>query len=431
MSLSLSTDQADACERIREWVYARADRWSQGTKSEILTFGGLGGTGKSTILGILAEEFQKRRLLVAYATFTGRASTVLNRKLRDQGVLTNNKLLAAAGSKALEGKFAKYFLKPGEERIPFCGTLHRLLYAPMINEETEELLGWRTRPQLDRRYSLIVTDESSMIGSRMLEDIVRHGVPLLAVGDHGQLSPVQDVSTLMANPDIKLEKIHRQASDNPIIKLAHTIRETGRIDRNLAGNEIRFGKRADLGEVYRDAMTFVESKSSLDVGALCWTNKTRVQANKVIRKASGYSGPPRAGEVLICLRNAGEISNGMRGALRADAAQLGWTLDVDLDFGDEDIEEGELSLCGYQFGRERTFKDIEELQKLAPGIKRFSEAGLLFDWGSCATVHKFQGSQLHHAIGILDRPASPHDVEYRKWLYTLVTRASRRLTLLS
>lgn len=428
MSLSLSSDQADACERIREWVYARCDRWSEGRESEVLTFGGLGGTGKSTVLGILANEFQKRNILVAYATFTGRASTVLNRKLMDQGVLTNNKLLAPIGSKALDGKFAKYFLKPGEERVPFCGTLHRLLYAPMINEETEELLGWRTRPKLDRRYGLIITDESSMIGSRMLSDIVRHGVPLLAVGDHGQLSPVQDVSTLMANPDIKLEKIHRQSEGNSIIRLAHEVRETGRIRKTLAGESVSFGQRADVGMTYEVALTNLGG-NALDTGVLCWTNKTRVGVNKTIRKTRGFMGPPKAGEVLMCLRNSDTVSNGMRGVLREDAQELDWRFGVSLDFPYEEVR-GDFEVCGYQFHREKVIQGIDELKKLAPQIKKFSDAGLLFDFGTCATVHRFQGSQLKHAIIIQDRPERPSDPEWRKWAYTAISRASEHLTIL-
>src|SRR6202789_38643 len=429
--MKLSPDQASACEQIRSWVYERCDTWREGRPAEVLKFAGFAGTGKTTVLGVLAKEFAERNLLVAYATFTGRASTILSRKLEDQGVVTANRMMATS-KKQLEGKFAKYFLKDGEERMPFCGTLHRLLYAPMINEKTEELLGWRTRPKLDRRYGLICLDESSMIGNRMLADIVRHGVPVLAVGDHGQLSPVLDEGSLMKNPDIKLEKIHRQAEDNTIIQLSKVIRETGRIDTRLAGDAIGFAGRGNLGMVYEVALTNVIANggTALDVGALCWTNKTRVVANRTIRKTRGFSGPPKAGEVLMCLRNNDDVSNGMRGILTEDAEQLGFKLDAKLKFLDEGIE-GDFELCGHQFGRERTFAGLDELQRVIPGLRRMSDAGLLFDWGTCATVHKFQGSSLRHAIGVLDRPSNPGDSEYRKWLYTIVTRSSQKITLLT
>ena len=318
--MKLSHDQASACEAIRSWVYRRCDTWRDGVPSEVLTFAGYAGTGKTTVLGILADEFQKRNLLVAYATFTGRASTILSRKLADQGVITSNKMLPTS-ERQLEGKFAKYFLDHGEERMPFCGTLHRLLYAPMINEETEELLGWRTRMKLDRRYGLIVVDEASMVGDSMLEDLSFHGVPILAVGDHGQLSPVMDNGNLMKNPMVRLEKIHRQAEGNSIIQLSKVIRETGRLDRSLGalpGSAVSFGSRKDVGMVYETALANTGDKT-LDVGALCWTNKTRMSVNRTVRKTRGFTGPPKACEPLICLRNADELANGMRGVLVRDA----------------------------------------------------------------------------------------------------------------
>jgi len=437
--LSLSPDQARACETIRTWVRDRCDTWREGVPGEILKLAGYAGCGKTTVLGVLAKELEDEGILVAYATFTGRASTILSRKLTDQGVVTANRL-KASNPRALEGKFAKFFLNEGEERMAFCGTLHRLLYAPMINENTDELLGWRTRQTLDRRYGLIVVDEASMVGDTMLADIRRHGVPILAVGDHGQLSPVKDVGSLMKDPDIRLEKIHRQAEGNPIIQLSKVIRETGRLDRSLGSTaleaKIKFGTRAQLGDAFRLALRGIDSgvpsERILDVGALCWTNKTRITTNRIIRKALSYVGAPKGGEALMCLRNNNdaEISNGMRGVLQRDGDQLGYKLDVELSFPYEEVH-GDFELCGYQFNREKTFANVEELQRMVPGLKRMSEAGLLFDFGYCATVHKFQGSSLKHAIGVLDRPANPGDSEYRRWLYTLVTRASERLTLLT
>lgn len=429
MTLNLSTDQADACERIREWVYARCDTWREGYPGEILTCGGFAGCGKTTVLGVLAAEFQKRNLLVAFATFTGRASSILARKLGDQGVVTSNRQKASSPQQ-LDGKFARYFLKQGEERMPFCGTLHRLLYAPFINEETEELMGWRTRPKLDRRYGLIIVDEASMVSDEMLRDIVRHGVPVLAVGDHGQLSPVAAIGSLMKNPTIRLEKIHRQAADNPIIQLAHTIRETGHIDRSLAGPAIDFLKRSELGDVYRLVTGFDDMHDPLDVGAICWTNKTRSTANRTIRKALGFSGPPRAGEPMVCLKNYDEVYNGMRGVLVEDSQQIGWKLDARIAFPADGIEEADYELCGYQLFRERTFADVKELQRLAPQISKMSDAGSLFDMGYCMTVHKLQGSSLQHAILIADRPFS-RDEETRRFYYTAVTRSVERLTILT
>ena len=46
------------------------------------------------------------------------------------------------------------------------------------------------------------------------------------------------------------------------------------------------------------------------------------------------------------------------------------------------------------------------------------------------TVHKAQGSQFDHVVLSLDRSESPGKVDYRRFVYTAVTRAARRLTVL-
>ena len=51
---------------------------------------------------------------------------------------------------------------------------------------------------------------------------IKFGVPIIVVGDHGQLPPVKGKFNLMENPIFKLEQIHRQAADNPIIKLSES-----------------------------------------------------------------------------------------------------------------------------------------------------------------------------------------------------------------
>ena len=70
------------------------------------------------------------------------------------------------------------------------------------------------------------------------------------MGDHGQLPPVMSSGSVVQDPNLRLEKIHRQALDNPIIKLSRRVRETGKLflKKSETGGPITFDlkKNADI-----------------------------------------------------------------------------------------------------------------------------------------------------------------------------------------
>jgi hypothetical protein len=57
----------------------------------------------------------------------------------------------------------------------------------------------------------------------IFDQFASFGLPVVYIGDHGQLEPVGTDINLMANPDIKLEKIHRNAGE--IAQFAHHLRD--------------------------------------------------------------------------------------------------------------------------------------------------------------------------------------------------------------
>lgn len=429
-------------------------------RADILTVGGFAGTGKSTVLGVFAAHTD---LLIAYCAFTGRAASILDRKLRDCGVGTTNRT-----------KTEHY--NPGS--MPYCGTIHSLMYRPCscnklsdppvleapvvdsktgkqkINAKTNEPMtklvtlprptppdcdcrsgrGWCRRNEYDRPYDLIVVDEASMVDDYMLSDLRRFGVPILAVGDHGQLPPVKGSGDLMQNPHLRLEKIHRQAEGNPIIALSRHVRQGGRLGTfKCADDRVAMRWRRDVDTVI--GRVFAKADALLPLGILCWTNKMRIVLNGRVRLARGIRGTPRAGEIVICLRNyrseVPAIYNGMRGVLTRDG-EVGsrpWILDTEVEFPDEGLDARSRQLCAAQFNRERTFAGLEEFHERGIRIRKQPEAGLLFDFGYCLTVHKSQGSQFEHAVVFADRPENGAE-ETARFYYTAVTRASERLTVL-
>ena len=221
------------------------------------TCGGFAGVGKSSLL---------RRLLkvppgpfnispVAYCCYTGRASSVLSSPGSSRPHVSRRQVERCGAGKALTGRFKNLFYSASspEADMPYCGTIHRLLYRPVIHDKTEELKrGWVKRDELDRKYKLIIVDEASMVSDDLLRDLQFHGAPILAVGDHGQLPPVMASGDLMQKPMLRLEKIHRQAEGSPIIRLAHWVRGGRRIGCLASRQERRQARRREVLLEVRD-----------------------------------------------------------------------------------------------------------------------------------------------------------------------------------
>jgi exodeoxyribonuclease V len=160
---------------------------------------------------------------------------------------------------------------------------------------------------------------------------------------------------------------------------------------------------------------------------LCARNKTRIQLNKHIRTVRGYEEEtPQIGETVICLKNnyeasGGPIYNGMLGTLmRLEDKFVHW-YDVDIVFHDENRTfSGEITQ--HQFLEEKLVTTVKGLH--------YSRIGDRFDFGYALTVHKAQGSQAKTVIVFEEYAPYMTDEEWRRWLYTAVTRASERLLIL-
>lgn len=419
----LSEDQLEVYEAMIDFAVSGGEG---GRK--LLTIGGYAGVGKTAVLGVFARAAQRDGLLVAYLAFTGRASSVLARSLKRAGV--SYTLKTRKDEEQDGGLIARRYFDPTlvdrESGPAFCGTIHRLLYKPVINDR-DELLGWTKRTTLDRDYDLIVIDEASMVSDEILRDLQGHSVPILAVGDHGQLPPVRAAGDLMHNPDLRLEKIHRQAEDNPVIALSRHVREGGRIGAFKSKDpRVAIRSRRDVDSVLKAAA----DSPPLSVGVLCWTNRQRIQLNALARKSRGFKGAPGSGEVLMCLRNKAPVYNGMRGVLSSDGMEgyKPWLLEVTMGFPDEEIEPSRYQLCAAQFNREGVFASVEELAERGIRVTAMKEAGSFFDFGYAMTVHKSQGSQFEHAIFMMDMPEGYSD--FARFAYTAITRAQSKLTVL-
>ncbi len=266
-----------------------------------------------------------------------------------------------------------------------------------------------------------------MVDETIWADLLSYEIPVLAVGDHGQLPPVVGKFNLMQEPQIKLERIFRQAEDSPIVEVATLARTTGVVPPGEYGQDVRKLDRQndETGQIVQE---LIENWRP-DRLILCGYNHTRVWLNQAIREQRDFVGlEPAVGDRVVCLKNnrRAKIYNGMTGTIRhlytpdgdIDKDQKWYEVEIELD--NEDY-----NYFGYilreQFGEKETIKNAP----LSPDKK----PGDLFDFGYALTVHKAQGSESEEVLLFEERFPKMTDDDWRRWLYTGITRASQRLTI--
>src|SRR6195952_4505950 len=105
-----------------------------------------------------------------------------------------------------------------------ASTIHSLIYRAResgVEQPSFEL--WDDAPA--SKAKLIVIDECSMVDAELGRDLMSFECPLLVLGDPAQLPPIQGGGFFTeSEPDVMLTEVHRQAEDNPIIRLSMDIR---------------------------------------------------------------------------------------------------------------------------------------------------------------------------------------------------------------
>ncbi len=383
---SLSPDQKQTLIALTDWL--------KNPKGNYISVGGYAGTGKTTMIALLSQILHQAnpKLTISFASYTGKATRVLKTSLQY--------------IKALEKKDT-------------VSTIHSLIYEPMIDNK-QNIIGWNKKDEI--KTDLIIIDEASMVDGQIWQDLLSYNIPIIAVGDHGQLPPIQGNFNLMGEPHLKLEKIHRQAENNPIIKLSMLARTTGKIPTQTFAPKVKKFNKQDY-----DAQETIESlinQYNSDTLILCGYNNTRIKLNNHIRSTLGFDDPnPMAKDKVICLRNnhKKDIYNGMIGTInKIQNHDKDWYYsEINLD-DENQIFKG--LILKNQFNSPKTISYTENRKKTI--------AGDLFDYGYALTVHKAQGSQAHRVILFEERFKQMDDQMWRRWLYTAVTRAVEELYII-
>jgi len=367
---TFSPQQDQALSAVSAWL---AEKPGRSKARQVFRLFGFAGTGKTTLARHLAESVDGK---VAYAAFTGKAALVMRAK-------------GCSGA----------------------STIHSLIYrARESGEETPSFDLWDEAPASKAR--LIVIDECSMVDAELGRDLLSFGVPVLVLGDPAQLPPISGGGFFTdAPPDIMLTEVHRQARDNPIVRLSMDVRE---------GRGLDYGEYGDVQVVRRSELDPARVLAAEQV--LVGRNNTRRAYNLRMRERRGFDDPmPMAGDKLVCLRNNRRkgLFNGGLWQVKARPTVRKQILKLQLQPEEDVARKGvKVSVRAECFTGE-----IDRFEW--PMRKPYDE----FDYGYVLTVHKSQGSQWDDVVLFDESFAFPDSRD--RWLYTGITRAARRLTVVA
>lgn len=361
-----SPQQDQALVAVSRWLKSR-------DRKPFFYLGGFAGTGKTTLAKRLAADVRGK---VFYGAFTGKAALVLR-------------------SKGCDG----------------ASTIHSMIYKPRedVPGVTEFVLN-REAPVKDAK--LVVIDEVSMVGEDLGADLLSFDVPVLVLGDPAQLPPVKSEGYFTKHePDFMLTEVHRQAAENPIIRMSMIVRE---------GGTLRLGQYGESRVIPQGVITRGEILKADQV--LVGMNKTRTETNAKIRRLKGIeSFWPTVGERLVCLRNDRDL-----GLLNGSLWTVAKIIHVDEDAISMAVEPSDIGMSkqAVEVAVHRFFFEGRERELTWQERRNFQE----FDFGYALTVHKSQGSQWDDVV-VFDESRTFRE-DRAKHLYTAVTRAAERVTVI-
>jgi exodeoxyribonuclease-5 len=345
--------------------------WLRRGERPVFRLFGYAGTGKTTLAKHIAEGVDGE---VAFGAYTGKAALVLRTK-----------------------------------GCPDGSTIHSMIYRSRESDEGgPQFVLNRQSPA--SKASLIIIDECSMVDEELGRDLLSFGQPVLVLGDPAQLPPVKGGGFFTeVEPDVMLTEVHRQARDNPIIHMSMKVREGGRLEPGVYGqSRVIHRREVDAG--------IVMAADQVLVGL----NKTRRLYNTRLRELNGYRAPmPAAGEKLVCLRNdkTKGLLNGGTWSIQALRGIRNDFVRMDV-LPDDDARRRSVEVAVHKAFFEGTEEEVPFV------LRRESDE---FTYGYALTVHKAQGSQWDDLV-LFDESYAFREHRSR-WLYTGLTRAADRVTI--
>jgi len=359
-------------------------------KEPYTVIAGYAGTGKSTLVSHIVDALNISPFDVCYVAFTGKASLVLREKGCENSM-----------------------------------TAHKLLYHS--KEKPDGTFEHTPRKYLECGYKLIVVDEVSMIPVDMWDLLLSHGIHVIALGDPGQLPPIDGESELLSRPHVFLDEVVRQAQDSEIIRLSMDIRN-GVSLKPYKGNEVIIISKNQLNDFYYSGADQIIAAKNITRNDINWKCRK-------IKFGDDIPNYPIEGEKAICLKNYWQVLsdsgdpliNGMIGELsgiklRHDVFKYGDMMNANFTIGDKN-QFRQLFMDYKLFAESKQTINSDNWMEFRGMAKP-----MLFDYAYCITCHKSQGSEFDKVLVFNEYMKS---TDHKRWLYTAATRAKKKLIIVA
>lgn len=364
------------------------ERYKNGEPYTVIA--GYAGAGKSTLVSHIVDALNISPLSVCYIAFTGKASLVLREKGCENSM-----------------------------------TAHKLLYHS--KEKPDGTFEHKPRKSLEWPYKLIVVDEVSMIPTDMWDLLLSHNVHVIALGDPGQLPPIDGESELLKHPHVFLDEVVRQAQDSEIIRLSMDIRE-GVSLKPYKGNEVIIISKNQLNDFYYSGADQIIAAKNITRNDINWKCRK-------IKFGNDVPNYPIEGEKAICLKNywnvlsdSGDpLINGMIGAL--SGIRFRHNVDKYDDMMNANFAVGDKNKFHQLFMDYKLFAESKQTINSDNWMDfRGMAKPMLFDYAYCITCHKSQGSEFDKVLVFNEYMKS---TDHKRWLYTAATRAKKKLIIVA
>jgi len=338
--------------------------WYNYENDRIFIISGYAGCGKTTLARKVPEILNLLEYNVAFLTPTGKAAKVLHSNAK---------------------------------------TIHSYLYFAKLDENNKLIFVKKHHDEFTE--DLLIVDEISMVSDDLLKDLINTGIPIIGLGDPAQLPPVFGTSTILENPDIFLTHVFRNdgglldfATDVRMDKIIKTSYENVMFKRN---NIVR-----DLNLIDEDSIV------------ICRYNKTRNNLNKIIReKIYHYTHLIDVGEKLMVLRN-----NKSTGLMNGSIVQIVEIININ-----DSYNFAEVIVLDDNGNTQKIYINTHILADTTNKLSANYQTSMnihIVDYAYAITCHKSQGSEFEKVFVVVE--GTQYD-DFKKWLYTAITRARKSL----
>ena len=264
--MKFSQDQLDAVDNICDELVN-----SNPNSHAIAVLTGSAGTGKTTVVREIINKINTDSPLtnIELCATTHRAAIVLENIAR-ASVTTGHALF----------KLRPGVTKHGKENLTYAG----------ICEVPDG--------------SVVIIDESSMIGNQFLKAIVdivkERNLKLLFIGDPFQLPPPSDTCSIFDGSlaTFTLTKVHRQLGGNPVLEKANEFREYIEGIRNTEpvletkinskGEGIHVLPHSEFVTKFVEKYIDYSAGAEVDIPLCTYTNESAINYNSMVRKAAYF-----------------------------------------------------------------------------------------------------------------------------------------------